>query len=343
MFPYSDPTGTDVLAEQEALSTYQIVLDRGYAGAAEQADSAFTRLEAIHWLPEGIRDRATVPWAAFPRNVTADNDRIDRDRFRLQEEYVEWQVERDGAGRVERVTFTTLFPEWFMALAAQGLDSVAAGIREFYPDAEPTAAEVFGEDFDAEGATPVERFFRFQARMRQNPWNDGTRGILSLSHPVNTLGALAKLLADCGVEQPNVPSTAVCQLVFSVGACVPGRNSDPNVCVAAQELVRARRSFTLADPAGIEILSIGGAWSLGGQQISLADPDSNEGLWRITHGGHRAVLEVPPELTQGSAPVRSGAQVAAVVQVGSTVLHAADADLPEWARTGREELRAPGE
>jgi len=340
---YSDPTGTGLLEQEGVLFVYRLLLDRDYRRVAEQRGSAFALLEAFDGLPEGVAETATVSWAAFPRLAEETHEEIDRNRFRLQEEYVEWHAERDGDGRLARVTFTTLFPEWFMALAARGLDSVAAGIRELYPDAEPTADEVFGPDFDPAAATPVDRLFRFRDHMRENPWNNGERGILCLGHPVNTLGALAKLLGDCGVEQDGVPSSSVCQLVSGSGACVPGRNSDPNVCTAAQDLVRAGRSFTLADPAGIEIRGIGGIWKLDGRQIPLGEEAANEGLWRITHGGHRAVLEVPPELTQVDDPVTTGAQVATVVEVGSTVLHAPDDALPSWARTGFELLRGPGE
>lgn len=340
---YSDPTGTGLLEAHGVLFVYRLLVDRDHAREAEKRDSGFTHLAAF----EGVdAERATVPWAAFPRNVVQTEEEIDADRFRLQEEYVEWRVERADGGRVSRITFTTLFPEWWMALAARGFDAVVEGVRELYPDADPTVEEIFGPDFDPQAAGPVRRLFQLQSHLRQNPWNDGTEGILCLTHPVNTLGALTALLGDCGIVRDQVAADAVCTLVSPQGSCVPGRNSDPNVCTAAQGLARQGRSFTLVDPAGIEILSLGGLWKLSGEQVSLDtdDPDApGHGLWRITHGGRRAVLEVPPELTLIDDPVESGAQVATQVQVGSTVLHAADADLPLAARTGFEHLRqAPG-
>lgn len=339
MFDYSDPTGTGLLEEQGVLFVYRILVDRDHAREAEKPSSAFTHLDAF----EGVAaERATVSWIAFPRNVGATDEEIDRDRFRLQEEYVEWQVERDGGGRVERVTFTTLFPEWLMSLAARGFAAAAAGVRTFYPAADPTPEELFGPGFDPAAASPVDRLFQVRRRLPTNPWNDGTKGILCLSHPVNTLGALTKLLGDCAIAVDDVAPSGVCELVSSSGACVPGRNSDPNVCAAAQTFSRGGRALTLADPAGIHVARVGGIWKLAGEQIALDDPEHNRGLWRVTHGGHRAVLEVPPELTLVDDPVASGAQVATVVEVGSTVLHAAEADLPLDARTGFEFLRQAG-
>lgn len=344
MFDYSDPTGTGILDETGAILIYRLLLDRQYRRFAEVPDSAFTLLEAFDGLDEesGLGS-ATVAWAAFPRNVAqrlgATFDEIDRDRFRLQEEYVEWRVERDGDDRVERVTFTTLFPEWFQSLAAFGMDQLARGLRSFHPEAEPTPEELFGPGFDPDRATAFERFVRFQAALRDNPWNNGERGILVLTQPVNTLGALANLVGACGIERPEVGPGSVCELVSGAGACVPGRNSDPNVCLAAQNLVRDARAFSLADPAGIAILRIGGIWKLDGEQVDLNDPEDNEELWRIDHGGRRAVLEVPPELTFVDDPVDSGARVATVVQVGSSVVHAPEEAIPDWAQTGFETVR----
>lgn len=345
---YSDPTGTGLLDAHGVLFVYRLLVDRDHTREAEKPDSAFTHLGAFDSLTledDGAQE-ATVSWVAFPRKVVASDEEIDADRFRLQEEYVEWRVERDGIGdgegRVERITFTTLFPEWWMALAARGFDAVVEGVRDLYPDAEPTVEEIFGPDFDPETEGPVNRLFRLRDRLRTNPWNDGTKGILCLTHPVNTLGALTGLLGDCGIVRDEVSADAVCDLVSSAGSCVPGRNSDPNVCTAAQGLSRLGHSFTLADPGGIHIRGIGGLWKLDGEQIVLDDSGADHGLWTVTHGGRRAVLEVPPGLTQGDDPVRSGAQVATQVEVASTVLHAPDALLPVDARAGNEFLRQGG-
>ena len=347
MFAYSDPTGTGILDETQGILVYRFLLDIQYRRFAQVRDSAFTLIEAFDGLDEAAgRGTAQVTWPAFPRNVAqrlgASFGDIDANRVPLQEEYVEWQVERDSGGRVERVTFTTLFPEWLQSLATIGLEAVSRGIRSFYPDAEPTAEEIYGPGFDPDGATLQERFDRSLPRERllQNPWNNGERGILVLAQRDNTLGALINLLGACGIERSEVAAGSVCELVSDVGACVPGRNSDPNVCVAAQNLARGGSAFSLADPGGIEILRIGGLWKLDGAEIDLNDPEANEDLWRISHGGRRAVLEVPPELTFVDDAVDSGARVATVVHVGSTVVHAPEGAIPDWARTGFEAVRS---
>lgn len=115
MFAYTDPSGT--LKPAKALTNYRGRLHAEYRQHAKLAGSAFTLLEAFGEVPEAQQRVDTVRWIAFPKTAQAPNATIDSDRFSLQDEYVEWRVERDAAGAVTQVTFTTEFLEYYEALA----------------------------------------------------------------------------------------------------------------------------------------------------------------------------------------------------------------------------------
>lgn len=333
MFEYTDPTGTEILVQEQALENYQRLVDAQYREFARLPNSAFTLLDAF----EGLQPQADpVSWIAFPRTAQADNATIDRNRLRHQDEYVEWRVERTPDGRVSRVTFTTEFLEFYQALAERSADSLRRGIAAVIPGANPTNAELFGPNFNPATATPTARGLAFRGRASRNPWNNGTRGILCLTQQFNTMGALFRLLGDCGIPREG-PSSAVCGNVG--GSCGPDRNSDPAVCSATQDLARAPRGVTLRDPAGIEIQELQGIWKIDGEQIDINDPAQNRGVWQVTRNKRRATLDLTTGLTLGDDPVTSGAEVSAQLLVSATVLSVPDADLPEFARIGHENSR----
>ena len=335
MFTYQDPTGSGLLESHGAIDFYRSTVDGFYRRAALRPNSAFTLLEAfVDITPEQGLEVATVPWLAFPRLANQPLDVIDADRFRLQEEYAEWQVEVTN-GQITRVIFTTEFTEYYRVLAQVSTAALVAGIQAVIPTANPTNAELYGAGFNPELASGRSRAEAFRRNLRNNPWRKGEKGILCLGHRVNTLEALIGLLEPCAIPNRSIPSSAICM----TPSCVPGRNSDPIVCQAAQELAREPRGLSLQDPPGIEILRLVGIWKLNGQDININDPAQNQGIWNISRNGHRAVLNVTPELTIGDTPITSGAQVAARLQVGASVVSAPESALPDWAKTGEESFR----
>jgi len=335
MFAYSDPSGTGVLENAGAIDAFRQTLHEWYDRLAALDHSGFTWIEAFDELSPGAEPQHhEVTWRAFPITAAANNDQIDADRFRWQDEYVEWRVERPG-GNVVAVTFTTEFPEYFEALAQAGVDALKEEVAALVPDANPTDAELFGPGPDPAGQSPRTRARRFRQNLQANPWNNGDRGILCLAQSFNTLGALFNLLGHCGIDQPNLEPGQVCGKVG--GFCGPNRNSDPNVCAAAQGLVRAARSFTASDPAGIFLKRLDGDWRRAGELFDInADP-----AWALTRKGRRGVLQVTQDLTLDHDPVTSGAMVSKVLVAGSAVMSAADAGLPDWARVGQEQTRGP--
>ncbi len=336
MFAYQDPSGRGVLASQNALDIYRTTVDRLYRRSALQLNSAFTLLEAFEGLTfdRGL-SITTLPWIAFPRLANQPFNVIDADRFNLQDEYVEWRTEFEGE-QVARITFTTEFPEYYQALAQVSTEALIAGIQDAIPRANPTVEELFGSNFNPDLASPLARANRFRDNLRQNPWNNGEKGILCLTQRNNTMGALFGLVEPCAIARRDIPASAVCGMV----ACVPGRNSDPIICQASQNLARNLNGLSLQDPVGIQIKRLVGTWKIDGQEIGdINDPDRNQGAWVISRNGRRAVLEVSKGVTIGDTVITSGAQVAAQLQVGADVISAPESVLPDWAKTGEESSR----
>ncbi len=340
MFPYTDPAGLNFLNKLTVEAAFRRIIDAEYDLAARQDNSAITWLEAFDSVPAAQKKIESISWLAFPivAGAGVPAAQVDTNRFELQEEYVEWRAERSG-GAVRSVVFTTEFPEYFEAFAEAGHDDLVAAIRQIDPAANPTARELYGRNTPS--ADPLQRSTDFRSNRQANPWNNGEKGILCLAHGSNTLGALFGLLRACGVDKSPAPIAATCANAGG-GACVVGRASDPTVCSAAQGLAREEKCFTLIDPAGIRILELEGDWTLDDEDIDLNDFANNNGIWKLERGGRRGTLTIPPGLRLGGDPVTSGAQVSRRVRVVAEVVTAAENVLPDWARTGNEDLGRGG-
>lgn len=341
MFAYSDPTGTGRLdVEGGALLGYRTALHAQYVRFARLANSGFTLLDAFDGLSAGDGVRVdSVGWKAFPLTSNKDDHGIDRDRLSEQDEYVEWQVAHTDAS-TKRVVFTTEFPEYFEALAAVGVDALVRGIRDVYPNADPTTQELFGNSVDLNTLSSDARAAAFRFQLPKNPWNNGRKGILCLMQRFNTLGALFNLVGHCAVPNSLIEPMAMCEEVSATGACGPGRASDPAVCTASQGLARQPRALSLSDPAGVRITSLGGIWKIDGRAIDINDASHNQGAWKVSRNGTRAVLDGSTGVTLGDSPIQSGAQVARMLNVATLVVSAPDAVVPPWAKLGQESSRA---
>jgi len=101
---------------------------------------------------------------------------------------------------------------YYQALAGVGLAALQAVVTEITVNA-ASAAELFGPGFNPATSTPRGRQQQFLSFADRNPWNNGQKDILFLSHRNNTLGALFNLLGHCGVEKAQLPVNAVCDSV----------------------------------------------------------------------------------------------------------------------------------
>lgn len=146
MFPYADPTGTDFLQSQNALTTYRGRLTSQYDASSKINGTKFVSIAALSDLKPGtLSQKTTVTWVAFPsRSRSLPNEQVDRERSR-QEEYVEWVVQRNGEA-LTSVIFTTEFSAYFQTLAELSFEALVAAVREVIPAANPTVRELLGVD-----------------------------------------------------------------------------------------------------------------------------------------------------------------------------------------------------
>jgi len=321
MINYVDPVGNGILAAQGALANYRELVDSFYTSAANIGGTMFEKIERF---PPAATP-GSIPWPAFPLTALVSDLQIDQQRWEKQDEYVEWRVTRDAGGQVSTVTFTTELPEYYEALAEVSEAALVAGIQDAIPGAAPTTVELFGSGFDPALATPEDRASRFLARALSpsggkpaNPWNNGDKGILFLLQQFNTTGALFNLVARCAVPNPAIPAANQCAAVG--GFCGPSRNSDPRICLAAQQQSRVPLAITLADSPGIHLVNLLGIWRLNGIQFDINDFTANHGIWKIDRSGHRGVLRIPANVTLDGDPVDTGAQVSRFLQVAANVL-----------------------
>lgn len=335
MFTYTDPVGRNFLGVSEVESEYRRILSEAYDVHARTNNSGFTWIEAFQSLEAGqLPQEVSVPWDSFPLTAQATEKQIDDNRFGHQDEYVEWRVDVK-AGKLVQVIFTTEFPEYYEAFAAVSEAALVAAIKAVMPESQPTTVDLFGPGFNPATASPLARAQTFRARLRQNPWNNGQKGILCLSQKSNSLGALFNLLSACGIPRSQGTPQDTCALVGN--ACGPGRSSDPNVCAVAQRAVRDKFGFTLRDPAGVRIVTLKGVWRVNNTDIGdVNDGINNKGVWQVSRNGRRAVLTIVPGLKLDGEAVTSGAQVARKLSVAADLLAAPNATLPEWARIGEE-------
>jgi hypothetical protein len=333
----SDPTKTGFLAQANALQNYGekvLRLVQLFHATHAVPNSGFVQREAFEELVGGTQAiTAAFRWKAFPVTASAGPEQIDNGRFQLQDEYVEWRAEKQG-GALTRVTFTTELCEYFEALAEAGTARLKEEIGRLVPGANPTDQELFGTGFDPATATPAARGNRFVRHLRRNPWNNGERGILCLTHGSNTMGALFGVLSACSVPRLDLRSGDVCAKVGD--SCVPGRNSDPSVCGAAQEVAR-NGSFSLQDPVGIRIISLdpAGRWTVDGEAVDMNNEAANGGIWKVTRNGRRGTFTFQGDVRLGGAKITTGADLSRQLIVGVDVIHAPNAAMPEWARRGK--------
>jgi hypothetical protein len=273
-------------------------------------------------------DVALVSWGAFPatqRSGTPEQrwQRVDADRD-LQDEYCEWSVERDGAGEVRAVTFTTETPDYYAHLFAVDADA-ALGLYEQFVGRRVTARDLrtAAGEYDKNNA--------FNTRV------DGP--IVHLRQASNTLAAAVQLAAEATIlrERDGQPVTDAQSLVACGGLGEPLRNSDPQIAAAVNNLAAEGRDITLAAPPGLYITDL---MTNGIQTRDGTDPKT---LWSIRRGSSERALrgrfEIPDELVGGvtvsGRPLRFGSQLAERVGVGLSVV-----SFPAGRRPTREPCRS---
>ena len=235
--------------------------------------------------------RRPIPWNGFPRSIwqwfNADADPTGKARAlaaaetlrdlgrvslpsgasialfeRQQDEYCEWHVDRNSAGGITRIAFTSEGPEYFERMAAVDLSLVGDLYRDHVNPAVQDTDLAWPEDVVDGGQVVFEK----GSYNRWNKWNTQL-GAMHLTHRANTLGAEINLAADATVQFPvaqspaaTLPSRLICCARFG-GV---NRSSDPLIGAGVNGLARSGLAVTLDNPVGLYIQEVG----LGG----LRDP-----------------------------------------------------------------------
>jgi hypothetical protein len=298
---------------------------------------------------------AAIDWNAFPRVIerklgagteaafrAAEPDTLPitfnrlhkRDtRFRPQDEYLEWRVDRDGEGNIVRVTFTCEPPEYWEAMA-HGYPLLYNGPRsEGEIDGRQKVLTLYrqlvGPEVREEDLFPGGVYDPF------NKWNT-SHGIVHLTHPSNTLGAEINLAVEATVlrKRPDgTPITDEQELIICSGYGAKERNSDPSIGGDVNGHARAHAFLTLRNPVGLYIQDLKPeGWTRPGPNNTRVKTETE--FWTVVRGdgpaqmGLRAVYEIPQgtlrpdgkqmtvsDIRIAGAPIRFGGQIARFISV----------------------------
>ena len=268
-----------------------------------------------------------IDWPAFPKLVkdqfpgdamrafeAAETGANARERF--QDEYLEWHVVRNAAGKITRVSFTCETTQYYDFLARTDPNTLLTIYKQLVDPAH--ASDVVVGDLIVNN--------RYQPR---NKWNT-EHGAVHLIQPNNNLFAEVLIAAQACIlrKRPNgTPITDPSELINCADFGEDGRASDPKIGAAVNAKARQGNAITLRNPVALYITR----FSNDGINRNGA-PVAN--FWRLVRGsaapagqtfgmGLHLVYEVPAaagfvvgDLRIGSDPIRFGGQLAENVHVG---------------------------
>lgn len=258
-----------------------------------------------------------IDWTAFPKVVelaSGGSDLLrwrtaDGNRLRHQDEYCEWHVTRDTAGKVIKVEFTSEGPEYWSFLADNAPDLVVNHYRRYVDE-----AVEFDDLVRSDGTYDP-----------ANRWNDPRLGgkLAHLGHVNNTLGAFVNIGARATIIRRRTDGTIMTGETELIDCGAYGgrnRHSDPHIGGEVNALARRGARITMANPVG---LSMDGLFPLGWETPDGSDPKA---FWHVDRGtdAHqmRARFEVPPnrgfvvgDIKINGRPIEFGAQIADFIRV----------------------------
>jgi len=263
-----------------------------------------------------------VKWIGFPKQLRLKhpNNEVrwkEADSSReVQNEYLEWSVQRNNQNKITRIVFCTEGPEYFHFLAQHQRDTLLDLYQQFNPGVSIQEADLFTDS-------------KYNPK---NKWNSSTTG--SIAHIVecpNTFYSLADLARRATVVRSREDGTVMTNS-HELGLGTGTSNSDPAIGIVCNDLVRGQaRQLTLADPIGLYIHSV--EWGMVDPPTGHED-DNPEEFWKWTRGsedyvGHyymRGEFEVPADrgyvvgdLLVNGVPLNYGAQLADFVFVSISV------------------------
>ena len=196
----------------------------------------------------------------------------------FQDEYCEWSVQRNAAGKITRIDFTCENPEYWNSLWIVDPNQVLAIYQKTLDYADIKIEDLYLTDADGNYVTdPSTGTYAYNPL---NKWNNGMGGAMHLTSTPNTiqteigLGSQASILRTTG----NTDSQALlCCGQFGQKF----RNSDPFIGQMVNRYVSSGLEVTLANPPGLYIqMPDDTAFS------SLTTPDNTpaSSFWTILRG-----------------------------------------------------------
>ena len=271
----------------------------------------------------------TISWIGFPQLITnrhpgnhqaalqeAETLSNDADGpFRRQDEYCEWFVIRDAAGKIDRVDFTCEGPEFWFALAHGYPDGIPASVKTANAHGDKNKLLALYRQLVSPNVQMAD-LFKNGIYNPRNKWNT-TDGAVHLTHPANTLEAEINIAAQATILRARQGQVLTDQdaLICCAGYGAPGRASDPTIGGNVNALARQGASITLTNPVGLYIDSL--------NTTGWVTPDGTSAstFWTIVRGapglGLRGVFQVPSlkgytvsDIKIGGVPIRFGGQIA---------------------------------
>ncbi len=235
--------------------------------------------------------------------------------FRRQDEYCEWFVIRDTAGKIDRVDFTCEGPEFWFALAHGYPDGIPASVKTANAHGDKNKLLALYRQLVSPNVQMAD-LFKNGIYNPRNKWNT-TDGAVHLTHPANTLEAEINIAAQATILRARQGQVLTDQdaLICCAGYGAPGRASDPTIGGNVNALARQGASITLTNPVGLYIDSL--------NTTGWVTPDGTSAstFWTIVRGapglGLRGVFQVPSlkgytvsDIKIGGVPIRFGGQIA---------------------------------
>lgn len=226
-----------------------------------------------------------------------------------QDEYCEWSVTRNSAGKIIRVDFTCENPEYWYTLWRIDPDLVVDLYRKTLSGPFRTP-DIKKEDLQLTylGKLVVDPATGKPAYNPLNEWNQGTNstatsgGAMHLTSTPNTLQTELGLAGLATVKRPADSSGDANTLLCCGLYGQPQRNSDPTIGFAANTTVAKNNKISLANPPGLYIQMP----NFSGWTTPNGSPAGN--YWKITRGAQtlpgfdqsfnfilHAVYEVPAD------------------------------------------------
>ena len=255
--------------------------------------------------------QSEITWNGFPRqflghgpgalpNFALAEPPVAPGQPRVQDEYLEWHVTKNAAGKITSIQFTCEGFDYYDFLGKEAPDVLFSLYTKF------VSMSVKKTDLFTGGVYN-----------HLNRWN--TRdGAMHLTQPANNLKAEVFLAADATVRRKNsagVEVTSADTLADCAQFGLSTRNSDPAIGAGVNGLARQGRMITLANPVGLYIDHINDT------SFRLPDGSPTTGWFQIVRGtaGHtlRAVFAPPAgstftvsDVKIGGTPVKFGGQIA---------------------------------